>query len=173
SRVSFTAMPTSPTDLAECCADESEDLRPDCEPRADHDHKPREENPEAGPAVPVVAAPEHMVEVSQRPGREDEHNVDHDEGHETDHHREVHGPGRLDGKGLRESLRLARPQRRHPEPRHRSEGGGDEDHREVGNDLEAVVIAPAVLGGPREARVLQGPGGPAWGETPRETPHPK
>ena len=68
-----------------------------------------------------------------------------------------------DGVDLVQRAGVLGPGPGHAQARDDGQRGGDEDRGEVGQQLQAVVVDPAVVGGPVQGQVLQ-PGGDGVGE---------
>ena len=135
------------------------------DPADDAHHHRRREDREADPAV-VVAGGVDVVEVVQQPGGEHERDVHDDEDQEPDQHQKVQGARGLDAEHLADPLEAGRQRRRHAEPGDERERRGDEDRDEVGEELQAVVRDPAVLGRPVQRQVLDQDRQRRWGTPP-------
>src|SRR5680860_1072107 len=127
--------------------DGTQENRPGDEPGADHYHHGSGEDPESHPTG-VIAGRVHVVEVIHCSGRQDERDVHDDEGDVIEHDRQVDRAGYLHGVNLIELFSVLRPCPGHPQARDQRQGSGDEDGYEVGQQLQAVVIDPAVLDRP-------------------------
>ncbi len=95
-----------------------------------------------------------MVEVAESTCGHNQGDVHDDEEDEVDHGEEVDCPGDFDRVELVESLGFDRPGSRHADSGDQCEGCGDKHGGEIGQELEAVVVDPAMRCRPVQRYVL-------------------
>ena len=121
-------------------------------PCDDDDHRRDEERQ---PDQTVVGSPGvDVVQVDHQTGGEHQRHVDDDEEEEPDEHEEVQRARRLDAEDRADALEARGKRRRHAKSGDEGERRGDKDGDEIGDQLEAVVRRPAVIGRPVQREVL-------------------
>lgn len=97
--------------------------------------------------------------------------MDHSEGHEVDHDRNVNRTGPLNRIELGNLLKVIRPPGRESDSRYNGQLSCNENGEEVGAQLQCVVVHPAVPSWPVQRRVLDCPADHIWEETPVDWNH--